>query len=364
MQFPTLGNSTGKLWRQCVDTPAVIIDLAVVERNILRAQSLMDSHGVSLRPHIKTHKMSSIARAQIAAGARGITVQKLGEAEIMADAGIDDILISYNIVGDEKLARLFDLTARVRLAVVADSDAVVAGLARWAGKDGGSLSVLVECDTGMRRCGVANPEDAAQLASRIARTPGLSFGGLLTYPLPQQRKQVNQWLAEAERACKSAGHSPRTISSGGTPDLFDGPPDGVVTEYRVGTYVYNDRSLISRGSCLQQDCALTVWSTVVSANSADRAVIDAGSKVLTSDLLGMADYGLVVGRPDISISGLSEEHGHLRLAPDGGPLFVGQPLRIVPNHACVVSNLVDQVCFVRGDYLVGFETVTARGKVQ
>lgn len=364
MQLPTFGSSTGKLWRQFVDSPAVIIDLDVVERNILRAQSLMDGHGVSLRPHIKTHKISSIAQAQIAAGARGITVQKLGEAETMADAGIDDILISYNIVGDEKLARLFELTTRARLAVVVDSEAVIAGLARWAGKHPNSLTVLIECDTGMQRCGVSNPEDTALLASRIARTPGLTFGGLLTYPLPQQRKHVNQWLEAAERACRSAGHPPRTISSGGTPDLFDGPPDSVITEYRVGTYVYNDRSLISRGSCLLEDCALTVWSTVVSANAPDRAVIDAGSKVLTSDLLGMADYGLVMGRPDISIPGLSEEHGHLRLSTDGQPLVVGQQLRIVPNHACVVSNLVDHVCFVRGDYFVGFESVTARGRVQ
>ncbi|MEO6013704.1 MAG: alanine racemase [Devosia sp.] len=363
MTFPSLAGATGLPWRQLIDTPAVIIDLDVVERNITRAQTMMTKAGTALRPHIKTHKLTSIAQAQIAAGARGITVQKLGEAEIMADAGITDILVSYNVVGQQKIDRLATLAARAQVSIVADSTMVLMGLAEMASRLRTALPVLVECDTGMQRCGVVTPEDAAALALTISHMPGLKFSGLMTYPLPGQRRQVAQWLEAADRCCRAAGLLPSIVSSGGTPDLHTSELDGVINEYRIGTYVYNDRSLIARGACQLEDCALTVWASVVSSNAPDRAIIDAGSKILTSDLLGLSGHGLVMGCQGVSVTSLSEEHGHLVLGPLAARLNVGEHLRIVPNHACVVSNMVDRVHFVRGEFLVRSEIVSARGRV-
>ncbi len=163
-------------------TPAVVIDLDVVERNIARLQSLCDTAGIANRPHIKTHKSPVLAAMQIAAGAKGITCQKLGEAEVMADGGMDDILISYNILGEEKTGRLGALAGRVKMTVSADNPIVVDGLPRAAGIAGRPLDVLVECDTGRKRAGVETPSEAVALAKHIAAQPGLTFAGFLIYP--------------------------------------------------------------------------------------------------------------------------------------------------------------------------------------
>lgn len=347
-----------------VDTPNVLIDLDVAEANIRRYQAYCDSHGIRLRPHIKTHKLPQLAIAQIAAGAVGITCQKISEAEAMlADGGIDDILLTYNIVGAHKLARLRELAARVNLSVVADSTAVVDGLSATFADARAPLTVLVECDTGAHRCGVASPEAAASLATHIATAPGLRFGGLMTYPPNGGTAAAQAWLLDAKTRIEAGGLPVPVVSSGGSPDMWRAHEAPVVTEYRIGTYIYNDRSLVQRGVCQWADCALTVLVTVVSVPDAHRAVIDAGSKVLTSDLLGQKGYGHVLGRPDIVIDQLSEEHG--RLVSDGPlDLRVGDRLRIVPNHACVVSNMMDTVTTVRGDEVVGEVAVAARGRVR
>lgn len=354
---------TGK-WRDIVDTPAVLIDLDVVERNILRCQKRCDDLGLKLRPHIKTHKLPLLAHAQLAAGARGITVQKLGEAEVMAAAGISDIFISYNIVGVAKLLRLQQLADTVHVSVTADSIAVVQGLAGAFFDAAKPLSVLVECDTGMRRSGVMTPDAAAELALKIQASPGLKFAGLMTYPAPGDGSIAGRWLADAAQHCRNVGLQVQAASSGGTPDLFRFDANPVLTEYRPGSYIYNDRSLVVSGSCEPADCALTVLATVVSVVTTDRAMIDAGSKTLTSDLFGLDGHGMVLGRPDISVPRLNEEHGHLRLADGGQAVELGETLRLIPNHACVVSNMVNSVHLVRGDYYVREERVAARGRVQ
>lgn len=348
-----------------LDTPAVLVDLDIASRNIARFQQLADGLGLKVRPHIKTHKLAEITRMQLQAGAIGITCQKVTEAEAMLDAcpEIPDILITYNILGAAKLDHLRKLAQRVRLTVVADSTEVVDGLsAAFAGAPR-PLSVLVECNTGADRCGVATPEAAAELGRRIATAPGLHFAGLMTYPPVGGTLGVQAFMTRAIDLLSAMEITVETVSSGGTPSMTEAGLAPVTTEYRPGTYVYNDRSLVERGRCGWEDCALTVLTTVVSVPAPNRAIVDAGSKTLTSDLLGLTGHGHVLGRPDIAIDQLSEEHGRLvSTGPIG--LKVGDRLRIVPNHACVVTNLFDELQAIQSDGSTRPLHVAARGKVR
>ena len=202
-----------------LDTPAVLIDLDRVEANLKRVQDYADSHGLKVRPHIKTHKLPRFAKRQVELGAVGITVQKLGEAEVMADAGLADIFLPYNILGAKKLARLKALNERVTLSVTADSPDTIAGYAATftAGKP---LTVLIECDTGGGRCGVQTPAQALALARQIALAPGLRFGGLMTYPPLHGVEKSNAWLTEAVALFGQAGIAVQRVSSGNSPDMW------------------------------------------------------------------------------------------------------------------------------------------------
>ncbi len=327
-----------------LDTPSVVIDMDLVRANIRRFQAYADTNGFKVRPHIKTHKLPLVTDMQLAAGAIGITCQKVSEAEAMVagSPAVTDVLITYNIVGAKKLARLVALARKVRLSVVADSADVVDGLSAAFAGEASPLAVLVECDTGANRCGVGAPEDAAALARKIAAAPGLVFGGLMTYPPAGGEAAVQAFMSEAKALIEADGLTVPVITSGGTPTMMRAAEAPVVTEYRPGTYVYNDRSLVMRGACGWDDCALTVLATVVSVPADNRAIIDAGSKTLTSDLFGLTGYGHVLGRDDLAIDQLSEEHGRIvSTGPTG--LKVGDRLRIVPNHACVVTNMMDEV---------------------
>ncbi|MFY0659496.1 MAG: D-TA family PLP-dependent enzyme [Shimia sp.] len=345
-----------------IDTPAVLIDLNIAEANIDRYQAYCDDHKLHLRPHIKTHKLPLLAKRQLEAGAVGICCQKVSEAEAMiSEGGIENILITYNILGSEKLARLRALSEKVRLSVVADSKAAINGLSDAFTGAPTSLTVLVECDTGGARCGVMTPEQAADLAAHIDAKPGLAFGGLMTHPSIGQEATVQNWLTTAVDMITATGLQVQTVSIGSSPNMWRTHDVPIATEYRIGTYIYNDRSLVAHGVCTEDDCALTVLATVVSVPNDTRAIIDAGSKVLTSDLLGLEGHGGVVGRPDITISGLAEEHGIL--TADTINLTVGDRLRIIPNHACVVTNMMDEIQLIRGDTPQGAQPVAARGKV-
>ena len=346
-----------------LETPCVLIDLDRVEANLKRAQAEADRLGLKLRPHIKTHKLTRFAKRQVELGARGITVQKLGEAEVMADAGLDDIFLPYNILGASKLGRLKALNERVTLAVTADSPDTVAGYAA-AFATGKPLTVLVECDTGLGRCGVVTPAQALALARHIVQSPGLRFGGLMTYPPAGGRDKAEAWLAQAKAMLAKGGIDCPVISSGGTPDLWHGHAGSVVTEYRPGTYIYNDRMQQDFGAASWDDCALTVLATVVSRPTANRAVLDAGSKTLSSDAPGLGGYGRIIGYEGAVLKSLSEEHGVVELAAPSDSPRIGETVRIIPNHACVVSNLFDAVHLVSGDRLVETLPVAARGKVQ
>lgn len=345
------------------DTPALVIDEAVALRNIKRFQMHCDRVGLEVRPHVKTHKSVHFAKAQIAAGAVGITCQKIGEAEVMADAGIDDILIAYNIFGRPKLDRLGALAKRVdRLAVVADNVRIVEGLSGAFRNADQPLPVLVECDTGGGRCGVGKPGEAAVLAGVICDSDGLEFGGLMTFPAVGRQSDVMHFMKSAKSELDERGIGCPVITSGGTPDMWSCESGGVVTEYRPGTYIFNDRSLLENGIARVEDCAAFLVATVVSTPTVTRAIIDAGSKSLTSDLFGLDGYGAVVGHPNIRIEALSEEHGILG-SPAQLDLNVGDRLAILPNHVCVTVNMFNRAWLTRGPDLVGEIEIDARGKV-
>ncbi len=347
-----------------LETPVPVIDIDVVERNLTRWQKRCDGLGIANRPHIKTHKLTGLAKYQLALGAHGITVQKLGEAEIMADAGITDMLLTFNIVGARKLKRLAALLGRTDLSVVADNRTVVAGLGEAGTAAGREVSVLVECDTGGGRNGVQSPQAAAELARDIDAAAGLAYGGLMTYANPGTRLQGQAFFDEARDLADQAGLETRVVSTGGSPDMWKDDGLGGITEYRAGTNAYFDRSLVERGTCDWDDCALSVLATVVSRPTGDRALIDAGSKALTMDLLGLDGYGVVHGLGDAPLYALNEEHGYLDISRLDRKPDVGDLVRVTPNHACPVSNLFDHVVFVRGEHVLGAVRVAARGAVQ
>ncbi len=347
-----------------LSTPLPLIDERRLAANIVRVQSYMDEHGLTFRPHIKTHKIPSVAAQQVAAGAKGINCQKITEAEVFADAGFDDLLITFNILGPEKLERLVALNERISgLKVVADSGTTITGLTKaFTGRK--PLAVLVECDTGGGRCGVQTPEQAVGLAEQIVAAPGLSFAGILTYPKANSEAAVEAFFSQTVALLKARGIACPIVSNGGTPSLFSAHYVPSATEHRAGTYVYNDRAMARSGHCGLDDCAMHILATVVSRPTPDRAILDAGSKALTSDLLGFSDYGLIADYPDAVITGLSEEHGTVDLSKVAGPRpEIGDKVRIIPNHTCVVSNLFDVMTFHRDGIVTRVEEVAARGLV-
>jgi D-serine deaminase-like pyridoxal phosphate-dependent protein len=343
-------------------TPVAVIDETIMETNIRVTQNYFDQIGRAFRPHIKTHKIPSLAALQVSFGAQGINCQKISEAETFADAGFNDILITFNMLGAERLDRLKSLNARIELQVVADNLQVVEGLAERFDADQ-PLKVLVECDTGAGRNGVQTPAAAVELARQIAEKASLRFHGILTYPKPNSEIEVESFFAETIDLLKRAGLECPVVSHGGSPSLFDSELVTSATEHRAGTYIFNDRSLVRAGLCAQDDCAMNVIATVVSRPTENRAVLDAGSKALTSDLLGFPDHGLLVDYSDASIQALSEEHAVVDLTNSKKKPEIGERVRIIPNHTCVVSNLFDRLVFHRDGVVTRIETVTARGQV-
>jgi len=342
-----------------IETPAAVVDLDRLERNLSRWQEHCDRVGLANRPHIKTHRSVAIARRQLELGAAGITCQKLGEAEVMADGGCTDILVSFNIVGESKLARLRALLDRVDLTVCADDAVLLPGLSSAASGAARPLRVLVDCDTGLGRTGVPTPEAAAELAARIDAAEGLVFVGLFTYPAPQD---AMGFFDEAAGLIRARGLEVEVVSAGGTPAMWaSGELRPLVTEYRVGTYAFHDRATVAAGAAELDDVALTVHATVVSRPAPGRAVLDSGSKALTSDP-GPDDglFGTILEAPGARIVKLNEEHAYVELGDE--QLDVGQRVRVIPNHACVVANLYDELVVFGDGQEPERRPVDARGK--
>jgi D-serine deaminase-like pyridoxal phosphate-dependent protein len=331
-----------------LDTPVAVVDLGRVERNLGRWQDYCDRVGLANRPHVKTHRSIEIARRQVGLGAVGITCQKLGEAETMVDAGLNDVLLAYNVLGRAKLERLAVLLERATVTVTVDDEALLPGLQRAAA--GRELRVLVDCDTGLGRTGVPSPERAAELAAAVERTDGLRFDGYFTYPAPPGAKE---FLARAAELAE-----PRVVSVGGTPGMWQAEElRPTATEYRAGTYAFHDRATVAAGAATLDDVALTVRATVVSRPAPGRAILDAGSKALSSDRGPDDGYGAILEAPSAVIEQLNEEHAYVRLG--GEELELGQQVSIVPNHACVVANLFDELLLADGG---GTLRVDARGR--
>jgi D-serine deaminase-like pyridoxal phosphate-dependent protein len=341
-----------------LDTPVAVVDLDKLEANIARLQKYLDEYGIANRPHIKTHKIPEIAHMQINAGAVGITCQKIGEAEVMAQAGIRDIFLPYNIIGAAKLERLMRLARRVKLSVTADSEFTVAGLSAAAQQAGLELPVLVEFDTGAKRCGVQSPQQAADLAQTIARSPGLRFGGLMTYPT---NDQTDPFVRETKALLKRHDLTVNLVSGGSTPGMWRAHNHPEVTEHRAGMYIYGDRFTLKSGAMTLEDCSLKVITTVVSRPTAERGILDGGSKTFSSDLLGLEGHGLILEYPEAHYYGQSEEHGHVDFSRCSHKPDIGERVTVIPNHCCVVSNLFNQIVGVRQNRVEVIWPVAARG---
>ena len=347
-----------------IGTPAVVVDLDRVERNVARLQAACDAAGLANRPHIKTHKSPFFAKMQIAAGARGITCQKLGEAEMMVAAGIDDLLITYNVMGEATLERLSALLRPgPKLTLAADSAHTVNGLTLAAQQAGRVLDVVIECDTGRERAGVATVAEAVALAGHISRVPALRFAGFMLYPPETKWAETQVFFDEALAGVRTLGLDVDMVSTGGTPNLANLGKLRGASEHRAGTYIFNDRMMMGCGVAQAADVALTVVSRVVSRGGADRGILDAGSKTLTADPGGGLDgYGHIIEHPQARIARFAEEHGFLDLSRCNDRPAVGDVVRIVPNHVCVVVNMVDELIAVRGDNIVATIPVAARGR--
>ncbi|MDI3341248.1 MAG: alanine racemase [Sphaerobacter sp.] len=364
-------------YRDELDTPCLIVHEPILRRNVEEMAAFARQQGVALRPHFKTHKTAEIARMQREAGAIGFTCAKLGEAEALADAGVaDDVLLAYQIVGEQKLRRLLALMDRITVTVAVDGVDGAAALSAACRDAGKTLDVRLEINTGLDRAGVLPGEPALALAREVVQMPGLRLTGIMTHEGHVARARNADELAEiAQRAgtamvetaalLRANGIPVDTVSVGSTPASWYTPTVSGITEMRPGTYVFNDNSAFRFGRVGVDGCALRVLATVISRPAPDQAVIDAGSKTLAMDPpQGRAGHGYIVEYPDATIARLSEEHGVVLLPPGLEGLQVGERVEIIPNHVCPVVNLQDELCLVRDGAVVDRWPVVARGKVR
>ena len=307
-------------------------------------------------------------------GAPGITVAKVAEAEVMAAAGLSDIVVVYPLWGESKWKRLAELAKRVRISVALDSLSVAEGISQAAKTAGVEIGIRLEFDTGFRRCGLPLDGASIDLGQRILALPNLRWEGISVYPghIMGNRKIREQDTvlenAQYDRLfalLDAAGIPYPVVSGGNTPAAFQSHLFHGLTEIRPGTYVFNDRNTVDAESASYADCAATVLTTVVSTSVPDRAIIDAGSKTLSADALLSGEgkhFGYIQGHPELILADLSEEHGHLMIL-DSSPVRLGERLRVIPNHVCPCINLHDHVFLVSGDQVVDQWKVAARGMV-
>ena len=330
-----------------LDTPALYVDLDALERNIAHMQEQCREWGVDLRPHVKTHKIPEIARMQLDAGAIGITVAKIGEAEVLPG---DDVLVAYPLV-KAKLPRLRELAKTRRVKVAVDSVEVARGLP--------GIQTLVEIDVGVGRTGAQTPEQAVEIAKACS-----DFHGIFYWPSWLDEEGFRAACGKIEAvlaALTKAGFNAKIVSGGSTPGAAKTPLIPQTTEIRPGTYVFYDASSLEARICEEKDCALRVLTTVVSTSVPGQCVIDAGSKTLSSDqTVGTGTYGHFIGRP-WTVHKLNEEHGYVEIH---GPARIGEKVWLVPSHVCPTVNLHDEIWYGRDGRVDGSWKVAARGKVR
>ena len=355
-----------------LETPAALVDVDRMRANLARVAAYAREHGLAWRPHVKTHKVPALAAEQLAAGARGITVATLAEAEVMAPVA-DDILLAYPPVGAAKLSRLASLPADLRLTVGLDSAEALGGLS-GALATRRRVGVLVEIDAGMHRVGVQTPHDTVALARVASGARGIEYRGIMFYPghirsgdsLPREIAALSQLLGRHLDALRRAGLEPEVVSGGSTPTLWHSHRVAGLTEIRPGTNVFNDRGTAALGACAWEECAYSVLATVVSTSVPGQAVVDAGAKSLAKD--GMpgegSGFGALLERPDVVVRSLSEEHGVLDLSATDWRPRIGERVRVVPNHVCVSVNLQERLYGVRGDEVVETWDVAGRRRLR
>jgi D-serine deaminase-like pyridoxal phosphate-dependent protein len=364
-------------------TPCVLVDHVKLERNIDRMQAAVSARGLRLRPHAKTHKSPELARVQIGRGAVGVCCAKLGEAEVFAAAGIEDIRLPYPLlpVNADRVLALLDQT---HLSFIVDHPGVAQGWSDAMQNAGRTVDVLVKVDVGFHRCGIdPNASGAAELVARIAELPGLRFKGLLSHAghayLANSEAEIATVAATEARLLndlaarvRDLGVPVEEISVGATPSARFSVQQSGLTELRPGNYIYYDRTQVGLGSATWDDCALTVLARVVSRPAPDRVILDCGSKTLTNDQArgtgDMRGHGAILQSLDtavpdttLTIERLSEEHANVRVSGSARALDPGNLVRVVPNHSCVVSNLVDAVWLVNGDSVEERLPIAARG---
>jgi D-serine deaminase-like pyridoxal phosphate-dependent protein len=350
---------------QRLETPAMLIDLDIVDANIQKAATYAERAGLRLRPHVKTHKSIEMARRQLAAGAAGLCVATVSEAEVFAAAGLAgtglaELTLAYPIVGERKLSRLAAVCRTASVTLVADSAAVIDGYQEMARQSARTLAVLVEVDTGMRRVGVP-PQAVPELARQISKSAGLEFAGILTHAghahdvagqlgIERVARQEATVMGDVRADLEHAGHEVRVVSAGSSlTSWYLTAADGI-TEIRPGTYIYNDLRTLACWSCTPEEIAATMLATVVSTgdggDGGTRVTVDAGSKTLTTTTDPEYGSGHLAGQPDSAFTRVSEEHGVLTVSgpPD---LSVGQRVRILPVHVCVWSDLQPEIYGLR-----------------
>lgn len=360
-----------------LETPALCVDLDILEQNLARMGKYVADHGLRLRPHAKTHKIPEVGRMQIASGAWGLTVAKTTEAAVMSSAGIDHLLLAYPAFGASKLERLTEIVRNgTHLTVALDSERTVEPLAITAASAGVTIDILAELNVGMNRCGLALPSDILSLAQIIDRTAGVRFAGLNLYPghiwnRPAEQeahlRRVDEHASAVIALLAEHGMSCEVVSGGSTPTAFQSHLIPSLTEIRPGTYVFNDRNTVDSGACTLEDCALQVLVTVVSTAVEGWIVVDSGSKTLSSDRLISGDgqyHGLITNDPAMQLERLSEEHGQINLEKAKLRPRIGDRLSIVPNHVCATVNLHDRIWYHRKGDVLGSWTVAARGCVR
>ena len=360
------------MYLEQLETPVPVVDLDRLAHNLDRMAAYATLHGLRLRPHVKTHKSPRIAAEQLRLGAVGLTCATLREAEVMSEV-CTDILVAYPPVGAARLERLAMLPAGVRVAVAADDAHALDALSVAARLGHRTIDVMVEADLGMHRVGVTSPEKAVAIARQIDRASSLRFAGLQFYPGHIRAKvseqdaalaQLGRDIAQYVDALRDAGLPPAIVSGGSTPAAWRMHEVPGVNEVRPGTYVYNDRTTAQIGACDWEDCALTVLATVVSVSVKGQAVVDAGTKALGREPLRAEGdgYGALLDHPEVIVSRMSEEHGILDLSRSAWRPRLGDQVRIVPNHVCIVVHLFDEIIGVRGHAVETRWPVAARGR--
>jgi D-serine deaminase-like pyridoxal phosphate-dependent protein len=357
-----------------LDTPALIIDLDIMDRNLRRVADYAKVHGLRLRPHTKTHKVPAIGRRQLELGAVGLAIAKVGEAEVMLDANPPDLLLVYPVLGKSKLARLMEVAKKTQLTVALDNLVSARQLSDAAREAKVEIGVLAEVDVGLNRVGVSAGPELMKLARGLRSLPNLRFEGIDFYPGHirdtsergmEQIRKLRELVQRILDDFRLEGIEVRVVSGGSTPTLFQSHQINGLNEIRPGTYIYNDVNTVASGACTFDDCAVSIRVTVISTARPNQIIVDGGSKTFSSDTAAPPSvHGRIVEAPACAFHKENEEHGFVDITHAKRDFAVGDVLHIIPSHVCVAVNLHEYVYGIRREQVETVWKVEGRGKLQ